>query len=131
MVKNILNQKELASAKSFRNTFKDTEKKLAKLKEKHDEYLQLKDFYENQIKSYEDTFLNSMKLSDVVILKDPNKFGSVNDLVANPLGIDADGKFNLDLLKYNLKNNTSLTKLPEDTETIEETTSEVTPEVQF
>lgn len=107
----ILKRQDLAQVKNFRATYSTTESKIAKLKKYVDEYNKLVENYAMIRKSFEDTFLDGVSALDVVVPKDGNKVTNVNSLMPNPLGIDVNGQFNLDLLKYNLEHKTDLKEL--------------------
>lgn len=108
----ILKRQDLAQVKNFRATYSTTESRIAKLKKYVDEYNKLVENYAVTRKSFEDTFLDGVSALDVVIPKDGTKVTNVNSLMPNPLGIDVNGQFNLDLLKYNLEHKTDLKELP-------------------
>lgn len=108
----ILKRQDLAQVKNFRATYSTTESRIAKLKKYVDEYNKLVENYAVTRKSFEDTFLDGVSALDVVVPKDGTKVTNVNSLMPNPLGIDVNGQFNLDLLKYNLEHKTDLKELP-------------------
>lgn len=121
----ILKRQDLAQVKNFRATYSTTESKIAKLKKYVDEYNKLVENYAMTRKSFEDTFLDGVSALDVVVPKDGNKVTNVNSLMPNPLGIDVNGQFNLDLLKYNLEHKTDSKELPN----LQSVESEVNPSV--
>lgn len=121
----ILKRQDLAQVKNFRATYSTTEQRIAKLKKYVDEYNKLVENYAITRKSFEDTFLDGASALDVVVPKDGSKVTNVNSLMPNPLGIDANGQFNLDLLKYNLEHKTDLKELPN----LQSVESEVNPSV--
>lgn len=121
----ILKRQDLAQVKNFRATYSTTESRIAKLKKYVDEYNKLVENYAVTRKSFEDTFLDGVSALDVVIPKDGTKVTNVNSLMPNPLGIDVNGQFNLDLLKYNLEHKTDLKELPN----LQSVESEVEPSV--
>lgn len=121
----ILKRQDLAQVKNFRATYSTTEQRIAKLKKYVDEYNKLVENYAITRKSFEDTFLDGVSALDVVIPKDGSKVTNVNSLMPNPLGIDINGQFNLDLLKYNLEHETDLKELSN----LQSVESEVNPSV--
>ena len=92
------------------------------MKESVDKYHKLIANYEQSRKSYEDTYLDGLSILDVVIPKpkeEEKKRNTIstnaNQFMPNPLLIDKDGRFNLDLLRYNLEHKTNLKELPSET----------------
>lgn len=133
----IINIKVLAAAKAQRNSLKGTEKEVNKLaikiEELKQEYEVKSNMYNTMKASFENAYLKGMNLNDVVILKEEGKFNNQGDLMANPKGINNDGKFDLDLLAYNLKNNSNFREIPADSneEEVTEETLETEKEEVF
>lgn len=133
----IINIKILAAAKAQRNSLKGTEKEVNKLaikiEELKQEYEVKSNMYNTMKASFENAYLKGMNLNDVVILKEEGKFNNQGDLMANPKGINNDGKFDLDLLAYNLKNNSNFREIPSDSneEEVTEETLETEKEEVF
>lgn len=133
----IINIKVLAAAKAQRNSLKGTEKEVNKLaikiEELKQEYEVKSNMYNTMKASFENAYLKGMNLNDVVILKEEGKFNNQGDLMANPKGINNDGKFDLDLLAYNLKNNSNFREIPSDSneEEVTEETLETEKEEVF
>lgn len=124
----IINTKVIAACKAQRNSLKGLEKEInklsAKIKEEEEEYNVKTECYNNMKANFEKMYLKGANLNDVVILKEEGKFNSQNDLMANPKGINNDGKFDLDLLAFNLKNNSDFREIPSDSNKEEEVTEE-------
>ena len=124
----ILKRQDLAQVKNFRATYSTTEQRIAKLKKYVDEYNKLVENYAITRRSFEDTFLDGVSALDVVVPKDGSKVTNVNSLMPNPFGIDVNGQFNLDLLKYNLEHETDLKELPNSQSVESEVNSSVAAE---
>lgn len=126
----ILKRQDLAQCKTFRATFAKTEQEIAKLAKKVEEYNKLVSTYAMQRKTFEDTFLYGFSVLDVVVPKDGTHITNVNSMMANPLGINTEGKFDLDLLKYNLEHKTDYKTIPTEEQSTETEAIEVNQETE-
>lgn len=134
----ILNKLQISQVKNLRATYAPVEKEIKKLKASVDKYNKLVENYALTRKSFEETFLGGVSALDVVVLKDENGGAQKTNLVENPLGVNSEGKFDLDLLVYNLEHKTNYKVIPtEETkaeqvkEKEEPRTEEPEPETEF